>query len=210
MDSISDSSPLEDDVNVRSLWSDALRRFRQNWGAVIGLGVILFMVLVATFAPWIATCDPLKQDLRNPLAPPSADHWFETDELGRDLYSRVVHGLRVSLPVGVIAVASADIVGIPLGLLSGYYGRSVDVLIMRLVDILLAFPGMLLAFAIMTVLGPDLTNVAGGYVSAHIGLKITYTQCFPQGFKRRHNLATSGEPISASNLFKHKRPNFRR
>jgi peptide/nickel transport system permease protein len=158
MDSISDSSLLEGDVKARSLWSDAFRRFRQNWGAVIGLGVVLFMVLVAVFAPWIATQDPVSQNLRDNLAPPSAEHLFGTDEFGRDLFSRVVYGSRISLPVGIIAVALAAFIGIPLGLISAYYGRWVDLTIMRLVDILLAFPGMLLALAVMAILGPDLSN----------------------------------------------------
>ena len=167
MNSTLDSSLLEDDVKVRSLWSDAFRRFRQNWGAVIGLGFVLFMVLAAILAPWIATHDPVSQELRNNLSPPSAEHWFGTDQFGRDIYSRVVYGSRISLRVGLIAVGIAGLVGIPLGLLSAYYLGWMDALIMRLVDILLAFPGMLLALAIMAILGPDLINAmiaAGMYI----------------------------------------------
>jgi peptide/nickel transport system permease protein len=167
VNSTSDFSLLDDDVKVRSLWSNAFRRFRQNRGAVIGLGVLLFMVLVAIFAPWIATHDPVSQELRNNLSPPSAEHWFGTDQFGRDIYSRVVYGARISLRVGFIAVGIAGLVGIPLGLLSAYYLGWMDALIMRLVDILLAFPGMLLALAIMAILGPDLINAmiaAGIYV----------------------------------------------
>jgi peptide/nickel transport system permease protein len=167
VNSTSDFSLLDDDVKVRSLWSNAFRRFRQNRGAVIGLGVLLFMVLVAIFAPWIATHDPVSQELRNNLSPPSAEHWFGTDQFGRDIYSRVVYGARISLRVGLIAVGIAGLVGIPLGLLSAYYLGWMDALIMRLVDILLAFPGMLLALAIMAILGPDLINAmiaAGMYI----------------------------------------------
>jgi peptide/nickel transport system permease protein len=131
------------------------------------LGFVLFMVLVAIFAPWIATHDPVSQELRNNLSPPSAEHWFGTDQFGRDIYSRVVYGARISLRVGLISAAIACLIGIPLGLLSAYYLGWMDALIMRLVDILLAFPGMLLALAIMAILGPDLINAmiaAGMYI----------------------------------------------
>lgn len=158
MDTAAKSRNAKSDLKARSLWSDAFRRFKQNRGAVLGLGVILFMVLVALLAPLIAKHDPFSQDLRNTLAPPSAETWFGTDQFGRDLFSRVVHGARISLPVGLIAVGLAALIGIPFGLISAYYGGWVDVSVNRLVDILLAFPGMLMALAIMAILGPDLKN----------------------------------------------------
>ncbi len=167
MDSTLDSSLLESDVKGRSLWSDAFRRFRQNRGAMIGLGVVLFVVLAAIAAPWITQYDPIVQELGDALLPPSTEHFFGTDQIGRDVYSRVVYGARISLRVGLISAAIACLIGIPLGLLSAYYLGWVDALIMRLVDILLAFPGMLLALAIMAILGPGLTNAmiaAGIYV----------------------------------------------
>ena len=158
MDMELDSLNAKGDIKARTLWSDALRRFKQNQGAVLGFGVILFMVVVAVFAPLIATHDPFKQNLRNTLSPPSAEGFFGTDQFGRDLFSRVVHGARISLPVGLIAVGLAALIGIPFGLISAYYGGWVDVSVNRLVDILLAFPGMLMALAIMAILGPDLKN----------------------------------------------------
>jgi peptide/nickel transport system permease protein len=158
MNSTLDSSLLESDVKGRSLWSDAFRRFRQNRGAIIGLWVILFVVLAAIAAPWITKYDPIIQELGDALLPPSTEHFFGTDQIGRDVYSRVVYGARISLRVGLISAAIACLIGIPLGLLSAYYLGWVDALIMRLVDILLAFPGMLLALAIMAILGPGLTN----------------------------------------------------
>jgi peptide/nickel transport system permease protein len=158
MNSTPDFSLLESDVKGRSLWSDAFRRFRQNRGAMIGLGVILFMVLTAIAAPWITKYDPTVQELGDALLPPSTEHFFGTDQIGRDVYSRVVYGARISLRVGLISAAIACLIGIPLGLLSAYYLGWVDALIMRMVDILLAFPGMLLALAIMAILGPGLTN----------------------------------------------------
>jgi peptide/nickel transport system permease protein len=125
---------------------------------MIGLGVILFMVLTAIAAPWITKYDPTVQELGDALLPPSTEHFFGTDQIGRDVYSRVVYGARISLRVGLISAAIACLIGIPLGLLSAYYLGWVDALIMRMVDILLAFPGMLLALAIMAILGPGLTN----------------------------------------------------
>ena len=107
MNSTLDFSLLEDDVKVRSLWSDALRRFRQNWGAVIGLGVVLFMVLAAIAAPWITRYDPILQELRDGVLPPSTEHFFGTDQYGRDVFTRVVYGTRISLRVGLVSVGIA-------------------------------------------------------------------------------------------------------
>jgi len=125
---------------------------------MIGLGFILSMVLVAIFAPLITRHDPVLQELGNALLPPSAEHFFGTDEYGRDVYARVVYGSRISLRVGLISTGLACLVGIPLGLLAGYYVSWMDALIMRLVDVMLAFPGLLLALSIMTILGPSLSN----------------------------------------------------
>ena len=131
MNSIPDFSLLESDVKGRSLWSDAFRRFRQNRGAMIGLGVILFMALAAIAAPWITQYDPIVQELGDALLPPSTEHFFGTDQYGRDVYTRVVYGTRISLRVGLVSVGIACLLGIPLGLFSGYYVGWIDALIMR-------------------------------------------------------------------------------
>jgi peptide/nickel transport system permease protein len=145
-------------VKGRSVWSYARKRFMQNQGAVTGLVVVILIVIAAVVAPLITRYDMAEQDLLVALQAPGSDHPFGTDQFGRDLLTRVVYGARISLRVGFVSVGIAVALGIPLGLLSGYYMRWIDVVVMRVVDILLAFPAVLLAMAIMTVLGPSLTN----------------------------------------------------
>jgi peptide/nickel transport system permease protein len=142
----------------RSHWSIALIRFKKNKGAMIGLGATLMIVVIALAAPWLAPYDPVDQDLGSALQPPSGSHFFGTDQFGRDIYSRVLYGALISLQVGMVSVGVACFVGIPLGLMAGFYLGIADVLISRLVDILLALPSVLLALGIMAVLGPSLTN----------------------------------------------------
>lgn len=139
-------------------WRDAWKAFRKNKTAMAGLGIILFFVLIALLAPWIAPYDFKAQQLVNRLAPPSAEHWFGTDDLGRDLFTRVIYGARISLWVGFFSVIGSIIVGTALGILAGYYGKWMDMMISRLFDILLAFPSILLAIAIVAILGPSLQN----------------------------------------------------
>jgi len=136
----------------------ALRQLRRSRLALPGLAIVLVFVFCGAFAPLIAPYDPYQNDLMNVLTPPSAEHWFGTDELGRDLLSRVIHGARISLIEGVFSVALAMAIGVPIGAVSGYLGGRIDAVIMRLIDVLLAFPGVLLAIVIISVLGPGLTN----------------------------------------------------
>ena len=135
-----------------------VRRFFRNRMAVFGLVLGLLLILVAVFAPYIADSPPARQNLRARLQAPSAQHWFGTDEFGRSVFSRVVYGARVSLLTGTIPVAVAGIIGTLLGLLAGYYRGWLDSLLMRIMDVLLAFPSILLALAIVGTLGPGLTN----------------------------------------------------
>jgi peptide/nickel transport system permease protein len=136
----------------------ALRKLRRSRLALPGLLIVLVFVVCGVFAPLIAPYDPYKTDLMNVLMPPSAENWFGTDELGRDLFSRIVYGARISLIEGVFSVALAMAIGVPIGIVSGYVGGAIDAVIMRLIDVLLAFPGVLLAIVIISVLGPGLTN----------------------------------------------------
>ncbi|MCP8615891.1 nickel transporter permease [Salirhabdus salicampi] len=138
---------------------DVMKKIMKNRMAVAGGLIIGLFALVAIFAPWIAPYDPTQVDLMKKLQGPSWDHWMGTDDKGRDILSRVIMGSRLSLAVGVISVAIGAIVGIILGLVAGYYGRWLDTAIMRFIDVLLAFPGILLALAIISALGPSLINV---------------------------------------------------
>ena len=134
------------------------RRFRQNRGAVVGFVVIVLIVLVAIAAPIIAPYDPLKQNPILSLTGPSLAHPFGADNLGRDMLSRVIMGARQSLLVGVIAIVIAGSVGTVIGLFTGFYEGWLDMVGQRLIEIMLAFPGILLALAIVAILGPGLRN----------------------------------------------------
>jgi peptide/nickel transport system permease protein len=131
------------------------------------------LILAAIFAPLITTYDPIKIDPPSRTLPPSRDHWMGTDAFGRDIYTRVVYGARVSLPVGLIAVSIAATVGAILGLIAGYYGSWADGIIMRFIDILLAFPNIMLALIIVAILGPNIRNVM---IAVGIGAIPSYTR----------------------------------
>jgi peptide/nickel transport system permease protein len=124
----------------------------------LGLAILLGLALCAAVAPAIAPYPPAEISLADASAPPSANHWFGQDQVGRDILSRVIHGARLSLLVGFIAVGIALAVGTPVGLVAGYAGGPVDLLVMRVIDVMMAFPSILLALLIVAVLGPGLTN----------------------------------------------------
>jgi len=135
------------------------RRLVRHRGALVGLLILGALVLMAVAAPWLSLRDPIKTAPRTALQPPGATYWLGSDQLGRDVASRVLHGARISLTVGLIAVSIAVAIGTPVGLVSGFYGGRLDAFVMRVIDVLLAFPGILLALAIISVLTPGLTNV---------------------------------------------------
>ena len=126
---------------------------------MIGLCIVMLFVLSAIFSPFIAPYNPLEGDLDQALKGHSRQHWLGTDEQGRDILSRIIYGGRYSLAIGVVAVSIAICLGVLLGVLSGYVGGKVDAAIMRTMDILMSFPGMLLAMAIVSALGPSLVNL---------------------------------------------------
>ncbi|MFY9517280.1 ABC transporter permease [Acetomicrobium sp.] len=136
-----------------------MRRLLRSKAAIFGLVIIGLMFICALFAPLIATHDYVKQDLPSMLQPPSKAHLFGTDEFGRDIFSRVIYGSRVSIKVGFLAVGISLLTGLFFGSIAGYYGRLLDSVICALIDIALAFPMTLLAIAIIAVLGPGLFNV---------------------------------------------------
>ncbi|WP_028783690.1 nickel transporter permease [Thalassobacillus devorans] len=141
-----------------SLWLDSLSRVVKSKTSLIGLIIISLLIIIAAFAPQIATHSPTDQSIINRYQAPSAEHWLGTDELGRDIFSRLVHGSRITIQIGVITVGISMIVGVFLGAVAGYFGRWVDQIIMRLIDIMMAFPSILLAIALVAVLGKSLTN----------------------------------------------------
>ena len=138
----------------------ALRRpaWRRSPLTVAGLALIAILALIAVLAPLIAPADPLKQILSTRLKPPSADHWLGTDQLGRDVLSRMIYGARISLLIGTVVVGLAASVGTFVGLVAGYVGGWLDEGLMRLTDVFFAFPALILAMAISGALGPSLTN----------------------------------------------------
>lgn len=150
---------LADARRPRSPWILMVRRFAKNKRALVGLGMVIVFVIVALLAPWIAPYDPIEQNMEVILQSPSLAHPFGTDEFGRDLLSRIVHGAQISLMIGIIGVLISLVVGVALGTLSGYFGGAVDSVIMRIMDILMAFPSFLLALAIISALGPGMINV---------------------------------------------------
>jgi peptide/nickel transport system permease protein len=143
---------------VRWWRSPALRRFRRHPGAWVGGAIVIVLVLVAALAPVLEDRPPNRQNLRARLQPPSVEHRFGTDEFGRSVYSRVLHGARLSLLIGLAPVAAALVVGTLIGLLAGYFGGRLDAILMRAMDVLLAFPSLLLALAVVGTLGPGLVN----------------------------------------------------
>jgi peptide/nickel transport system permease protein len=156
----------------------ALRRLFRRKGAVVGLAVIATFILLALFAPVIAPYNPIATSWTLVRKPPSALHWFGTDELGRDVLSRVIYGTRASLMAGAISVTIAFGIGVPVGLLAGYRGGFVDALISRLTDAMLACPFLILAIALAAFLGPSLSNamIAIGVSTTPIFVRLTRGQ----------------------------------
>jgi ABC-type dipeptide/oligopeptide/nickel transport system permease subunit len=140
---------------VRRAW----RRFRHHPPALVGLGIIVVFLLLAVFAPLISPYDPVAQDLSSAVQSPSSAHWFGTDQLGRDIATRLMYGTRISLLIGVLAVLIGLVIGVPLGMVAGYYGGWADLAISRAADMMFAFTSILLALTLVAVLGVSLQNV---------------------------------------------------
>jgi peptide/nickel transport system permease protein len=145
------------------LWVDAWSRLRRNPGAIVGFFLVAAFVVIAVFAPLIAPFSPREQNLSllaNGCCPgPSSGHWLGVDQLGRDELSRIIYGARFSLIIGIVSVAAGLSIGLVLGAIAGYFGRLVDSLIMRLMDVMLAIPGLLLAIGVVAMLGPGLYQI---------------------------------------------------
>jgi len=150
-----------------SFWQDAFKRLKRNRPAMIGLVIIILFTILAILSPVLSPADPIKQDLSNRLKPPGSTsnickngiYILGSDEFGRDILSRILYGARISLSVGIISQILVTIVGVTMGSLAGYYGGKIDMLIMRLADILFAFPDLLFYIGVMFALGPSIYNV---------------------------------------------------
>ena len=150
---------LNEKSDISTPFSEFLRKFKKQKTAIGALIVILIMVVIAFTAKWIAPYGINEYDYTAIMQPPTAKHWFGTDEFGRDLFSRILNGTGISLSVGLFAVTIAAICGSVLGLIGGYYGGIIDSIIMRVCDALFAFPGIILAIAIVAILGSGMANV---------------------------------------------------
>ena len=157
-------------------WRRALRRLVKRRGAMVGAFVVLFFVAVAIFAPLISPYDPIATNWLLVRKPPSAAHWFGTDEIGRDVLARIIYGARASLLAGVVSVCISLVCGVPIGLLAGYVGGFLDGLLMRITDAMLACPFLILAIALAAFLGPSLTNamIAVGISVVPFYARVTY------------------------------------
>ena len=165
-----DAIATEDDVGERP-WRRALRRLVRRRAALIGLSVVVFFIVIAIAAPLVSPYDPIATNWALVRKPPSAAHWFGTDEIGRDVLARIIWGSRASLLSGLVSVSLALAVGVPIGLLTGYVGGIVDGIVMRLIDAMLAIPFLILAIALAAFLGPSLSN-------AMIAIGISQTPIF--------------------------------
>jgi peptide/nickel transport system permease protein len=196
-------------------WRKVLRKLFENKGAVFGLMMVLAVIFSAVFAPWISPHDPIYQDVEKRLIPPigqkgaDSDYPLGTDHLGRDIVSRLIYGARISIVVSTSAVALSALLGTLIGLFSGFYGGKVDNIFMRIADVQLAFPFILLAIAIIAVLGPDLQNII-------ITMAITGWVIYARVVRaevlslREKEFITSVKALGGSNariIFKHLFPN---
>ncbi|MFN3688066.1 nickel transporter permease [Salinarimonas sp.] len=173
--------PATDDapeLKIEGPWRRAWRRLRRRPAAMVALAVVLIIVAAALLAPWIAPHDPTRQSWTAVRQAPSLAHWFGTDEVGRDVFSRVIWGARASLAAGVVSVMIALVIGVPLGLLAGYVGGWTDAVLSRLTDAMLAIPFLILAIALAAFLGPNLTNamIAIGVTATPIFIRLTRGQ----------------------------------
>ncbi|HML45784.1 MAG TPA: ABC transporter permease [Clostridia bacterium] len=155
MSQVITQAPAQPLGRKKGLWREAWIRMRRNRSSIIGMALLGTIILLAVFADWIADYNTtvIKIDILNRLAPPSAQHIFGTDELGRDLFARIIHGARISLSIGFLAEMVAFCLGMLIGAISGYYGGKLDNVIMRFMDIFMAIPSLLLSIAMVTAFG---------------------------------------------------------
>lgn len=151
--------PVKEHNAKAARWRAFYKKLSKNKAAMTGAFIVIIFTILAILAPVIAPYDPSHIEMSKKLQTPSSEHWLGTDDKGRDILSRLLYGSRISLTVGILSTVLGAVVGIVLGIVSGYYGRWIDSVIMRICDVLLAFPGILLALAIVSILGASTTNV---------------------------------------------------
>lgn len=195
----------------RSQWREVWRMLIKNKMAMVGLVILIVLVLLALFADVLADYNTIviKQSLADRLQGPTAAHWLGTDEFGRDILARLIHGTRVSLKVGILAVGLAIVLGGTLGAVSGFYGGVIDNIIMRAMDIFLAVPSILLAIAIVSALGPNIINLM---IAISVSSVPTYARIVRASVLsiRDQEFIEAARAIGASNtriIFKHIIPN---
>jgi len=174
-------------------------KFSRNRTAMLGAGIVLLFAVAALLAPWLATHDPLQTSFLSVRKPPSGVFWLGSDELGRDIYSRLLFGARASLMAGLVSVLIALAVGVPLGLAAGYFGRWTDSVISRFTEALLAIPFLILAIALAAFLGPSLSNamIAIGLSAAPIFIRLTRGQVLTV---KSEDYVQSARALGASSL----------
>ena len=206
-DAVMISAPRKAERRIRSR---TVRRFLKHRPAVVALCVLSFFALVAVFAPLIAPYDPIASDFLAVRQGPSAAHWMGTDELGRDLLSRLIYGARTSLMAGVVPVGLALLISVPLGLLSGFVGGHLDSVLMRFTDALLAIPFLVLAIALTAVLGPGLFNamLAIGIAAIPIFLRLARGSALAVSKEDFIEAARAGGNSALRIAFKHVLPNM--
>ncbi|MFC5500017.1 ABC transporter permease [Caenimonas terrae] len=174
------NTPIVGTAPVREAgpWQRAWRRLRRRHGALFGLAIVLLFVALAVFAPWIAPHDPVAASWAAIRKAPTAQYWLGTDEIGRDVLSRVIWGTRASLLAGVVSVSISLLIGVPLGMAAGFLGGVVDAVISRVTDAFLACPFLILAIALAAFLGPSLTNamIAIGVSAAPVFVRLARGQ----------------------------------
>ncbi|ADI00751.1 ABC transporter permease [Salisediminibacterium selenitireducens] len=141
--------------NLKSMW----RKMKQNKLAMAGLYLIIFFIVTSIFGPFLTSMDPTSTEVQNRLQTPNADNWFGTDHQGRDIFTRIIHGMWITLGIGFSSVIMGMIVGVFIGIIAGFYGGKIDTVLMRIMDVFLAFPGILLALGIVAILGGSIFNV---------------------------------------------------
>ncbi|GGE29032.1 diguanylate cyclase [Pullulanibacillus camelliae] len=188
---------------------EALKSMISSKTSLIGLILIVLLILVALFASFLAPHDPTQGDLFSRYKSPSGAHWLGTDELGRDILSRLIYGSRISIQVGLIAVGIALVIGTFLGAISGFFGKWLDMLVMRVIDILMAFPSILLAIAIVAVMGKGLTNtmIAVGIVGIPQFARIVRSSVLSVKESEYIEAARAGGARQFRVLFRHVLPN---